>query len=157
MALILKQATRADVATIHELTVALALYERKTPDQILVTPEKLAKWGFGKNKIFEVVIARLDGVPVGMALYFYTYAGSVGAPILYIEDLFVLPEHRGHGIGTALLKHLAAVAAQKECCRMQWAVFNWNEAAIAFYRAIGCELRSDLPQVRLAAENFGLL
>lgn len=149
MALIIREATLDDVTVMHDLTFKLALYEKKRPEEILVTPDKLAKWGFGPDKVFDTVLAEVDNMPVGMAVYFYTYAGSVGNPILYIEDLFVLFEHRDRGIGKALLKWLARRALKKECCRMQWAVFDWNAPAIHFYQSIGAAIRSDLPQVRM--------
>jgi GNAT superfamily N-acetyltransferase len=149
MTLSIRKATKKDVPAMHALTVALAEYERKRPEEILVTQDKLRKWGFGPNKKFETMMALWDGKPVGLAIYFYTYAGSLGEPILYIEDLFVLPEFRRRHIGTKMLQWLAQRALDDECCRMQWAVFDWNEQAIAFYRALGATIRSDLPQVRM--------
>jgi GNAT superfamily N-acetyltransferase len=150
----IKPAAQTDVKTIYDLTVALALYEKKTLDQILVTADKLHQHGFGPNKVFDCVIAWLQGEPVGMAVYFFSYAGSIGDPILYIEDLFVLPEHRSHGMGTKLLQHLASLAEERQCCRMEWHVFDWNDGAKKFYEAIGCDFRPDLIQVRLEAAKF---
>lgn len=146
-----------DVDCIHALTVALARYERKKPSQILVTPEKIGKRGFGRGKIFDSIIAFWDNKPVGMAVFFPKYAGSLGEEILYIEDLFVLPKYRNRGIGTALLADLARLAQKKGCCRMEWCVFRFNKPAIRFYRGLGCEIREDLPQVRLQAQDFGRL
>lgn len=157
MDLKLSEATEADVDVLYELTVALAVYEKKTPDQILVTKEKLRKCGFGPQRTFQALIARVDEKPVGLAVYYYGYSGYVGSSILYLEDLFVLPDSRGRGIGTAMLRMLARRALQADCCRMQWAVFDWNQEAIEFYRSIGAKLRPDLVQVRLEVGHFSEL
>ena len=157
MPLQIRPALESDVNTIFELTYALALYERKTPDQILVTEEKLRKRGFGPAKVFDAVIAFENQVPCAMAVYFFMYAGSIGDPILYIEDLFVLPEYRGRGIGTSLLAELSRIASERECQRMEWHVFAWNTAAIRFYESIGSTVREDLKQVRLESSLFSAL
>jgi GNAT superfamily N-acetyltransferase len=150
----ISQARESDVETLYQLTVALAAFERKTPDQISVTREKLRRWAFGPNRVFEAIIARNGEEPVGMAVYSYIYAGSMGAPILYFEDLFVLRQFRGQGIGTKMLKVLARKALERGCCRMQWAVFEWNENAIKFYEKLGATIRRDLPQVRMEAADI---
>lgn len=86
---------------------------------------------------------------VGYALYFFTYAASLGAPILYLEDLFVLESYQRQGIGTKFLTQLAKIAANHHCCRMEWHTFSWNRSAIDFYQSMSAVLRPDLIQVRL--------
>ncbi|MDR3613147.1 MAG: GNAT family N-acetyltransferase [Candidatus Obscuribacterales bacterium] len=149
MAFSISLAEESDVDLLYELTVALAVYEKKTPDEIFVTAAKLRKWGFGPKKVFSALVARLDDKPVGLAVYYFGFSGYMGEPILYLEDLFILPEFRKRGFGGQMLKHLSQMAFDQECCRVQWAVFDWNEDAIAFYRSIGAQLRPDLIQVRL--------
>ncbi len=154
LAISISQAQESDVETLYQLTLALAAFERKTPDQISVTKEKLREWAFGPNKVFEALIARYGEEPAGMAVYFFTYAGSMGAPILYGEDLFVLRQFRGQRIGTKMLQELARKAEERGCCRMQFAVFDWNENATSFYKKLGATIRRDLPQVRMDAADF---
>ena len=144
-------AEESDVDLLYELTVALAVFEKKTPDEIFVTAEKLRKWGFGPRKVYSALVARHDDKPVGLAVYYFGFSGYMGEPILYLEDLFILPEFRKRGFGGAMLKHLTQMAGEAECCRVQWAVFDWNTDAIAFYNSIGAQLRPDLIQVRLNA------
>jgi len=150
-------ALESDVPIIYALTVALAKSEQKPSDQILVTEERLRKWGFGPNRIFHAIIANWEKKPVGVAVYFYTYAGYLGQPVLFLEDLFVLPEFRSRGIGKKMLQDLANIAQKQNCCRMQWAVFDWNQDAIRFYEKIGATVRKDLLQVRLEPNQFDRL
>ncbi len=157
MSLVISIAKESDVATLYRLTVALAEYERKTPEQILVTEQKLKKWAFGPNKAFEAIIAYWEGKPVGMAAYFSVWVGFAGETALYLEDLFVLPEYRGRGIGTKLMQELANKAKERECYQMRWSVFDWNETAIEFYKKLGAEVRQDLLSVRLDNANFAFL
>jgi len=154
MTLTISQATEDDVDLLYDLTVALAAYEKKTPDQILVTKEKLRKFAFGANARFQAQIARSGEKPAGMSVYYIGYSGYMGSPILYVEDLFVLPDFRGRGIATEMMRKLAEVALETECCRMQGAVFDWNADARAFYAAGGAQLRPDLIQVRLDADKL---
>jgi GNAT superfamily N-acetyltransferase len=143
------KAAEKDVKQICDLTVALAVYERKKPEEILVTEENLRRWGFGETSRFEAFIAREGEIPVGLAVCYFGYSGYLGRVFLYIEDLFVLPEYRRQGIGTALLAHLGGLALEHDCVGMRWAVFDWNDEAISFYKSIGGQLRPDLIQTRL--------
>jgi|688.fasta_scaffold334584_2 GNAT superfamily N-acetyltransferase len=152
--IVIAEATAADLEVLYQMSVALAMYERKSAAEILLTREKLAKWAFGPNKVFSALIARKGGQPVGMAVYYYAYAGSVGAPILYCEDLFVERLHRGRGVATLMLKELVLRASKVGCCRVQGAVFNWNESAAACYEKLGAQIRRDLHQVRLESSKF---
>lgn len=154
MTITIREAVRSDCPLLLRLTRELALFERKTSDQILVTEEALLEFGFGPNRVFNSLIAELDDEAVGMAVYFFTYSGGLGAPILYIEDLFVLPDARGNGIGTRLLRSLAGKAENRSCTRMEWHVFSWNAPAIDFYTRLGGAIKDDLLQVRLERSHF---
>jgi GNAT superfamily N-acetyltransferase len=112
------------------------VYE-KLEHAVVATQEVLRRTLFGERRYAEALIARLDGEPVGFALYFHNFSTFVGKPGLYLEDLFVEPAHRGKGIGKALLQHLAAIAVERDCGRVEWAVLDWNAPSIAFYRSLG--------------------
>lgn len=148
MAIAIRPATTADVRLILDFIRALAVYERE-PDAVRATEADLLEHGFGEKPYFECLIAEEDGVPAGFALYFYDYSTWLGRPGLYLEDLFVHPEFRGHGVGQALLKELAEIAVEKGCARMKWEVLDWNTPAIDFYRAMGAELKSEWLNVQL--------
>ena len=131
-------ATPDDVPLLLRLITALAEYERMT-DQVVATEADVRAALFGDRPAAEAVIARAGGEAVGFALWFYNYSTFLGRQGLYLEDLFVLPEQRGRGIGRALLIHLARVAVSRNCGRMEWSVLDWNEPAIRFYRSLGAE------------------
>jgi GNAT superfamily N-acetyltransferase len=114
----------------------LAEYERLA-HAVTATEADLNASLFGPQRYAETIFACLDAVPVGFAIYFYNYSTFLGRPGLYLEDLFVRPAVRGRGIGRALLTHLAAVALEHGCGRLEWAVLDWNETAIRFYRGLG--------------------
>jgi GNAT superfamily N-acetyltransferase len=132
----IRPATPADVALILRLIRELAEFERE-PDAVEATEEMLATALFGERPAAEAVIAELDGTPVGFALFFQNFSTWTGRPGLYLEDLYVTPAARGSGTGTALLRHLAGLALDRGCGRFEWAVLDWNEPAINFYRAMG--------------------
>ncbi|AHG89099.1 GCN5-related N-acetyltransferase [Gemmatirosa kalamazoonensis] len=114
----------------------LAEYERLL-HECEATEEKIRASLFGPRPDAEVVIAEVDGEPAGFALFFHNYSTFLAQRGLYLEDLFVLPDHRGRGVGHALLEHLARLAVARECGRLEWWVLDWNEPAIRFYRSIG--------------------
>jgi len=114
----------------------LADYERLS-HEVVATEQGLRATLFGARPAAEVVIASRDDQPVGFALFFHNYSTFLGLPGLYLEDLFVRPEHRGAGVGTALLTFLARLAVERGCGRFEWAVLDWNEPAMRFYRALG--------------------
>lgn len=151
MAITIRSATKADIKQILVFVRALAVYERE-PDAVTATEADLLEHGFGENPYYSCLIAEQDGVPAGFALFFYDYSTWLGRPGLYLEDLFVLPEHRGAGIGKALLQRLAAVALEKGCARMKWEVLDWNTPAIDFYNAMGAEIQKEWLNVRLSGE-----
>ena len=139
MALDIRPATPADVPLILDFIRGLAEYERML-DQVEATEERLRTSlfpGNGRGPDAYCVIGSVDGTPAGFALYFFNYSTFLARPGLYLEDLFVRPEHRGAGLGKALLLHLAALAHERGCGRMEWAVLDWNEPAIGFYEALG--------------------
>lgn len=156
MATTIRPATAADVPQILAFIRALAIYER-APDAVHATEEGLLRDGFGPRPFYECLMAEYDGKPAGFALYFYNYSTWVGGPGIYLEDLFVYPELRGHGIGKALLKRVAAVALENHCERMQWAVLDWNTPAIDFYAAMGGEFLDEWRNVRVSGEALARL
>ena len=121
---------------ILKLIKELAVYE-KLLDIVITTEEDLKETLFGKNKAAEVVIGYYNDKPVGYALFFYNYSSFAGRPGLYIEDIYVRQEHRGKGFGKAFLVYLARIAKEKKCGRMEWAVLDWNEPSIEFYKKLG--------------------
>jgi len=129
-------ATPDDAATIHEFIVGLAVYERE-PDAVETTPEILASQIAEAHPPFECLLLEERGDALGMALFFSNYSTWRGRPGLYLEDLFVPDEHRRKGIGAALIRRLAEIAVNRGCARLDWAVLDWNDPAIEFYRALG--------------------
>jgi GNAT superfamily N-acetyltransferase len=132
----IRPAAPADVALILRLVRELAEFERE-PDAVEATEDMLERALFGERPAAEAVIAELDGAPVGFALFFQGFSNWTGRPGIYLEDLYVTPAARGSGTGTALLRHLAGIALDRGCGRFEWAVLDWNEPAINFYRAMG--------------------
>lgn len=132
----IRQAQREDSALLLRLITGLAIYERE-PDAVVATEDDLRCTLFGTDATAHAVICEDGGQAVGFAVYFFNYSTWLGRNGLYLEDLFVLPEHRGKGAGLALLRHLARLALEKGCGRFEWSVLDWNEPAIDFYRAAG--------------------
>ncbi|PYM32214.1 MAG: GNAT family N-acetyltransferase [Candidatus Rokuibacteriota bacterium] len=144
----IRRATRRDVPTILRLIRGLAAYERLTR-QVTATAAQIRRHGFGRRRYFETLICRRGERPIGFALYFFTFSTFLARPTLYLEDLFVVPEERGHGAGRALLRELARVAARRGCGRMEWAVLDWNTPSIRFYEKLGAGLRKEWILTRL--------
>ena len=134
---------------ILRLIRGLAEYERLA-HQMEATAGRIRRHGFGRRRYFEALICRRGRTPIGLALYYFTYSTFVGRPMLYLEDLFVLPAERGHGAGRALLRALAKIAVRHGCGRMEWAVLDWNTPGIRFYRKLGATLRREWILTRLA-------
>ena len=149
-------ATPADVPLLVELIRELADYERLL-DRVRVRSEDLQRHLFGARPYAEAVIARAASQPAGFALWFYNYSTFEGRPGLYLEDLFVRPAHRGRGHGEALLRHLARVAVERECARFEWAVLDWNEPAIRFYRKLGAVAMDDWTVQRVSGDALRAL
>jgi GNAT superfamily N-acetyltransferase len=129
-------ATPADVPTILALVRELADYE-KLAHEVVATEADLHAGLFGPRPAAECVLARDGDAIAGFALFFHNYSTFRGRPGLYLEDLYVRPAYRGRGYGKALLTHLAGLAVERGCARMEWAVLDWNAPAIEFYRALG--------------------
>jgi GNAT superfamily N-acetyltransferase len=151
MATTIRATTRADIPQILTFIRALAAYER-APDAVTATEEGLERDGFGPNPFYFCLMAECDGRAAGFALYFFNYSTWLGRPGIYLEDLFVEPELRGRGIGKALLERVAAIAVEKGCMRLEWAVLDWNTPAIEFYRAMRAEFMDEWRIVRMTGE-----
>ena len=126
-----RSAVPGDEALILDFIRQLAIYERME-DQVVATPELLTEWIFEKQKA-EVVFAEVDGQAVGFTLFFHNFSTFLGRAGIYLEDLFVLPEHRGKGYGKALLNNLARIAVERGCGRLEWSCLDWNKPSIDFY------------------------
>ena len=156
MTLRVRTATPADVDDIFRLVGALASYEQLTA-QVTGTPERLREHLFGPRPYVEALVAELDARTVGFALFFHAYSTFRTAPVLYLEDLFVEPERRRHGVGTALLARVAALAVERRCARLEWEVLEWNAPAIAFYERQGADVLPDWRRCRLGGDALARL
>jgi len=132
----IRPATPDDVPIIAKLIRDLAEYERLL-DRCVLQESDLREHLFGERKYAEVILAEDAGAVVGFALFFHNYSTFRGKPGIYLEDLFVVPEARGKGHGKALLVALARLAVERNCCRVEWSVLNWNTPSIDFYRSLG--------------------
>ena len=148
----IREATEDDLAEIVQLIKELAIYE-KAEDQAKATVEGLRSALFCEHpKVFCLLAETDDGAVAGLALYFYNFSTWEGVHGLYLEDLFVRPQFRGHGLGGALLRRLARITADNGFARMEWVVLNWNEPAIAVYNRIGGEPLDEWTTYRLTGE-----
>jgi GNAT superfamily N-acetyltransferase len=145
-----------DVRIILQLIRDLATYER-APDEVTATEEQLIDVLFGEKPVAEVLLAFEGKSPVGFAVYFYNFSTWLGRAGLYLEDLFVKPDQRGKGYGRALLVELAKIARDRGCGRMEWAVLDWNEPAIKFYRALGAKPMDEWTVFRLTRDEIASL
>lgn len=152
----IRSATRADVPRILDLIRALAEYE-KLSHECVATEEALAATLFGERPAAEVVMAECDGETAGFALFFPTYSTFLARPGLYLEDLFVHPHLRGHGVGLALMRHLAGLAVARGYGRFEWSVLDWNAPAIGFYRRLGAVPMDGWTVQRLAGDALRAL
>ena len=152
----IRAAARGDVPEILRLIGALAEYE-KLSDMLVGTEAMLSRQLFGERPAAECLIAERGARAVGFALFFTTFSTFLCQPGLYLEDLFVEPESRGVGLGKALLKHLAALAVQRDCGRFEWRVLDWNEPSIRFYESLGAKVMPEWQLVRMTAPEFAAL
>ena len=152
----IRPATAADVPIILELIRALATYER-APNDVTATEDGLSKVLFGEKPAAEVLLAFENETAVGFAVFFHNFSTWLGRPGLYLEDLFVRPEDRGKGYGRAFLIHLAKIARDRGCGRMEWAVLDWNEPAIQFYRKLGAKSMDEWTVFRLKRDGIAKL
>jgi GNAT superfamily N-acetyltransferase len=149
---LIRSATADDVPTLFALVQALAEYE-KLSDAVVGSTEALREHLFDRPCI-EAILAEQDGKPVGFALFFYSYSTFLSKPGIYLEDLFVLPECRGQGIGKMLLSHLAQRVTEFNGGRLEWSVLDWNEPAIAFYRRIGAAIGENTRICRVTRDGL---
>ena len=137
-----------DAATIHGFICGLAAYERE-PDAVKVTVDDLKQQLDSERPPFECLLADQDGEARGIALFFHNYSTWRGRRGIFLEDLYVPPEHRGRGIGFALLRRLGQIALERGCARVEWQVLDWNQPAIDFYEALGAKAMSEWRLFRL--------
>lgn len=150
---VIRQAGEDDVPLILDFIMKLAEYERLT-HEVSATEEQLRRYLFGEERVAEVVIGYFVGTPVGFALYFYNFSTFLAQPGIYLEDLYVLEEHRGRGYGKTLLTYLAKKAVKEGCGRFEWAVLDWNEPSIEFYRSLGAKMMNEWIINRVTGEQL---
>jgi GNAT superfamily N-acetyltransferase len=146
-------ASESDLPLILSLIKEFAEYVRLS-HEVTASEETLREMLFGSKRYAEVSIARLADRPAGFAIFFHNFSTFLGKPGLYLEDLFVLPEFRGQGIGKALLIHLARLAVERGCGRFEWSVLDWNEPAIQFYKRLGAAPLEDVTVFRLTGASL---
>ena len=156
MTISIRPATAADLPLIAQLIRDLAEYERLA-HEVRFDDEVLRAKLFGPRPYAEVVIGEIDGKPQGFALFFHNFSTFEGRPGIYLEDLFVRPEARGSGLGKALLSHLAALAVERDCARLEWSVLDWNEPAIGFYKKLGARLMDEWTVMRVDGDALAQL
>lgn len=151
--LVIREARTEDVGLILSLIRELAEYERLA-DQVVATEKLLQKALFGERPFAEAIIGEYDGEAVAFALFFHTFSTFLARPGIYLEDLYVRPAMRGRGIGRAMLEYLARLAKERGCGRLEWAVLNWNEPAIRFYKNLGAIPLEEWTVYRLSGDSL---
>ena len=150
--IVIRFAQPGDEGTILSFIHGLAEYENMSSD-VVATEELLHEWIFEKKKA-EVLFAEVDGREVGIALFFHNFSTFLGRAGIYLEDLFVLPEYRGKGCGTALLKRLAQITVERGCGRLEWACLDWNKPSIDFYLSLGAKPMDEWTTYRLTGDTL---
>ena len=149
----IRKAQRSDTSIVLDFIKKLAKYE-KLSHEVVATEEKLEKYLFGEEKVAAVVIGYYNNIPVGFALYFYNFSTFLAKPGIYLEDLYVLEQYRGKGFGKVLLTYLAKLAIKKDCGRLEWAVLDWNEPSMEFYKSLGAKLMDEWIINRLSGDSL---
>ena len=149
----LRMAETEDIPLILDFIRKLADYEQLS-HEVVATEEDLEKHLFGQEKVAEVILGYEGEVPVGFALFFHNFSTFLGKPGIYLEDLFVLEEYRGKGYGKTLLTYLAKLAMERDCGRLEWAVLDWNELSIEFYKSLGATLLNEWIVNRVSGESL---
>ena len=152
----IRTATAADAETILQFVRALAEYARQ-PEAVQVDAKTLRAQLEAAQPPFECLLAEIDGLPVGFALFFHSYSTWRGKRGVWLEDLYVLPDARGRGVGAALLGSVARIAHERDCARLEWSVLDWNEPAIRFYRKLGADVLGELRICRLTDTGLAQL
>jgi GNAT superfamily N-acetyltransferase len=147
----IRVATEDDVQLLLSLIKELAEYERLS-HEVVATEETLRDSLFGERPVAEALLSFLGDAPAGFALFFHNFSTFLGKPGIYLEDLYVRPEFRGAGVGRALLVHIAGLAKERNCGRLEWSVLDWNESAIGFYKGIGASPVSGWTVYRVTGE-----
>lgn len=147
----IRPATAEDAALILRFITDLAIYE-KAEHKVIATASDIRESLFASDSTTKALICHIDDAPVGFAVYFFNYSTWLGKHGLYLEDLYVSPEHRGSGAGKALLRYLAKIAVSKNCGRLEWSVIDWNEPAIQFYKSLGAEPQDEWVAYRLTGK-----
>jgi len=145
-------ANENDLALILDFIKQLAAYE-KMLDEVVATEELLREWLFVR-KVAEVIFIMEDDVEVGFALFFHNFSTFLGKAGIYLEDLFVKPEYRGKGYGTALIKELASIAVERGCGRLEWSCLDWNRPSIDFYLSLGAEPMDEWTVYRVTGDTL---
>jgi GNAT superfamily N-acetyltransferase len=153
---VIREAGPSDIGALLRLVRSLAEYERE-PDAVEATEESLAAALFGPNPRVHAHVAEVDGRVVGMAVWFLSFSTWTGRHSLYLEDIFVDPDARRHGVGRALMRRLAARAVELGCARMDWSVLDWNEPAMAFYRTLGARPMEEWTTWRVEGDGLARL
>jgi len=152
----IRTAKKEDVPLILSFIKELAEYERLA-QEVVATEEILTESLFGEDSVTEVALAYYNNQPVGFALFFHNFSTFLGRKGIYLEDIYVKPEYRGKGIGKALLCHLAKIAKERNCGRLEWAVLNWNKPAIKFFKSLGAIPMDEWTTYRLAGKSLAKL
>lgn len=151
MSTTIRQARPADAQTIYDMIYELAVYE-KAPEEVVTTPDEIRETLFGAESKTEALICEVNGAAVGYAVFFTSYSTWLGRNGIYLEDLYISPNARGNGAGKTLIRHIAQLAVQRRCGRLEWSVLDWNQPAIDFYKSIGAEPQSEWVRYRLAGD-----
>lgn len=151
--LTIRKANREDASLILAFIRELAVYER-AEEEVIATEATIADSLFGPDACADAVIAEREGTAIGYAVYFFNYSTWLGKNGLFLEDLYITPDERGHGAGKGLLKHLARIAVGRGCGRFEWNVLDWNESAISFYESLGARPQSEWIGYRLTGREL---
>jgi len=149
----IRKAEKTDIPLVLDFINKLAEYERLS-HEVVATEDDLERYLFGRERVAEVLIGYEGKLPVGFALFFHNFSTFLGKPGIYLEDLFVLEEHRSKGYGKKLLARLAALALERNCGRLEWAVLDWNEPSIEFYKSLGARMMDEWVVNRITGEKL---
>ncbi|NJE44080.1 GNAT family N-acetyltransferase [Massilimicrobiota sp. SW1139] len=152
MNIIFEKASRKDVPIILQFIKDLARYE-KLENEVIATEELIEEWLFDKEKA-EVIFAVVDHKKIGFALFFHNFSTFLGRAGLYLEDLYIMPEYRGHGYGKAMIKELARIAVTRGCGRLEWWCLDWNQPSIDFYLSLGAKAMDEWTVYRITGESL---